>query len=270
MSNSISINDAAKNMNFSQTCNLLSQFVKDNNNNRTHGLPNNLHTSLGEGFNGSTMNLFPVNHQAEDSNGSIGRTINLFPQISGFDSSMNKRTGPEPAAAQMTIFYGGQVVVFNDLPSDKAKEVINLASSFESSLKKRKVETPASPVPLSAPAPAPNAKPSINQNLSPKPNTSQPQPQPQPQSQSLGMGSPNFVTSAIPPVSPFPRASIPTDLPITRKASLQRFLEKRKDRLVGKATPSENVSETGATKAIEIKTWLGLNSLPVIQQKQQL
>ncbi|XP_074269293.1 protein TIFY 11d-like [Silene latifolia] len=251
MSNSISINEfsrfaAGKNMNFSQTCNLLSQFVKDNK--RPTG-------------DRSTMNLFPVN-QAEDSNGSIGRTINLFPQISGFDSSVNKRPNPEPAAAQMTIFYGGQVVVFNDLPSDKAAEVINLASSFESSLKKRKVETCASPVPIAIPTSvlAPNAKPSITQNQNPS----------QPQSQSLAMGGPNFMTGVLPPASPLPRASIPADLPITRKASLQRFLEKRKDRLVSKASPSENVSETGAAKAVEGKTWLGLNSLPVFQQKQQL
>jgi jasmonate ZIM domain-containing protein len=34
----------------------------------------------------------------------------------------------EPEKAQMTIFYGGQVIVFNEFPADKAKEVMILAS----------------------------------------------------------------------------------------------------------------------------------------------
>ena len=86
--------------------------------------------------------------------------------------SVNKRASPEPPTPQMTIFYGGKVLVFNDLPADKAKEVMDLAISFEASLKKRKVETtistPSSPgaVPVSGQ----NANPTLISNHNSKQN----------------------------------------------------------------------------------------------------
>ncbi|XP_074273578.1 protein TIFY 10a-like [Silene latifolia] len=248
-------NSLAQKMSFSQTCNLLSQYVKEK---RALGFSNNLDTSRGA----STMNLFPVK-QAEDSNdGSVGRTIDLFPQISGFNSSVNKRATPEPPAAQMTIFYGGQVVVFNDLPADKATEVMNLASSFESSLKKRKVETPATPVPV------PSPKASINENSNPNPN-----PNPIPslsQPQNLTVGAPSFGNNVIPAAAAVsqPAVRVASDLPIARKASLHRFLEKRKDRIVGKAPLCGDGVDGGAAKPVNGNAWLGLNSLPIFQQQQ--
>ena len=35
---------------------------------------------------------------------------------------------PEPQTAPLTIFYGGQVIVFNDFSAEKVKEVMDLAS----------------------------------------------------------------------------------------------------------------------------------------------
>lgn len=39
----------------------------------------------------------------------------------------------QPQAAQMTIFYGGQVIVLDDFPADKAKEIMLLAAMGSSS-----------------------------------------------------------------------------------------------------------------------------------------
>ncbi|KAM3188858.1 hypothetical protein ACQJBY_067669 [Aegilops geniculata] len=68
--------------------------------------------------------------------------------------------GPAPANAQMTIFYGGQVLVLDEVPADRAAELLRVAA-----------------------------------------------------------------------------AATGGDLPMARKASLQRFMEKRKGRLAARAVP---------------------------------
>ncbi|KAL1532918.1 protein TIFY 10A-like [Salvia divinorum] len=116
--------------NFSQTCNLLSQYLKENG-----------------GFCDLDLNFNPKG------------SVNQSPKIEQ----------PEKEIEQMTIFYAGQVIVLNDIPAVKAKEIINLA-------------TAVSPI-------------------------QKPQP--------------------LPPLG--------SDLPIARKNSLARFLEKRKDRITAAA-----------------------------------
>ncbi|KAL2940540.1 Protein TIFY 10b [Bienertia sinuspersici] len=232
MSSSSAMGDSGRisgqKMSFSQTCNLLSQYVKEK---RALGISDNRGPA--------TMNLFPVSGKqgsSEDSNGCIGRTINLFPQLSGFNSSVKKRASPEPPAPQMTIFYGGQVLVFNDLPADKAKEVMDLASSHEASLKKRKVETTNStpPSPAAVPVSAQNTKPAANPTVIPNQNMNV---------------APKFVNSVNPAVVP----------------NASGFSSS----LVGKP-PSDVVANGGSSKPVEGKAWLGLNSLPAFQmQKQQ-
>ncbi|KAM1020195.1 hypothetical protein ACFX2I_041495 [Malus domestica] len=44
-------------------------------------------------------------------------------------------SNPQPgSAARMTIFYGGQVPVFNDLQAEKAKEIMGLATTGSSKI----------------------------------------------------------------------------------------------------------------------------------------
>ncbi|XP_047966724.1 protein TIFY 10A-like [Salvia hispanica] len=134
--------------NFSQTCNLLSQYLKENG-----------------GFGDLDLNFTPKG------------SVNQSPKIEQ----------PEKEVEQMTIFYAGQVIVLNDIPAGKAKEIINLATA----------------------------------------------------------------------VSPIQKPQLPplgSDLPIARKNSLARFLEKRKDRITA-AAPYQ-----ASKPAVKEEPWLEMGS----------
>ncbi|KAI3742142.1 hypothetical protein L1987_59822 [Smallanthus sonchifolius] len=142
---------------FSQTCNLFSQYLKEN----------STFPDLTLGRRTATMSLFPM---AET------------PRATAVAAQK-----PQDQSRTMTIFYNGQVLVFNDLAPEKVKEIMNLAE----------------------------------QGGAQKP--------------------PKTVVAA-------------SDLPIARKASLARFLEKRKDR-VRSPYPVHDVS-----KQEDSKEWLGLGA----------
>ena len=128
-------------------------------------------------------------------------TMNLFPMVETPRAAVQQ---PASTAGQkqqdqsktMTIFYNGQVIVFNDLSPEKAKEIIKLAENG-----------------------APQKPQKLDEPLK------------------------NTVVNA-------------SDLPIARKASLARFLEKRKDRITSRSPYQvEDVS-----KQDDSKSWLGLGA----------
>lgn len=232
--------------NFSQTCSLLSQYLKEK------GGFGELSLGLNRSFESNgvaakTMNLLPMLEKSGQNmevpaRNDANNPVNLFPQAAGFYSSTVKEELQSDTTdnicvaraladtAQMTIFYGGQVLVFNDFPSDKAREIMLLASK-------------GSPVTGNCFAP---------------PHTTPPKPAESASSlvapiSSSAAGIPPFgVTGLIPenPQTPlYPRMN---DLPLSRKASLTRFLEKRKDRITAKAP-----YQTNSSKSAENKTWLG-------------
>ncbi|GMI81334.1 jasmonate-zim-domain protein 1 [Hibiscus trionum] len=131
----------------------------------------------------TTMNLFPVDN---NKSGDVPKRVDCSTV-----TNMNKF---EPQTAEMTIFYGGQVIVFNNFPADKAKEIMLLASNSS--------RARSSP---------------IESGIGVSPTSKADKPAQQP---------------------------LPSDLPIARRASLHRFLEKRKDRIASKApyqiTSSDN------------------------------
>uniref|UniRef100_A0A5B7BT91 Protein TIFY n=1 Tax=Davidia involucrata TaxID=16924 RepID=A0A5B7BT91_DAVIN len=239
--------------NFSQTCSLLSQYLKEK------GTFGDLSLGMTRNFEGNgmpetfrqtattttTMNLFPTTEKSGVSTRNatpVSRNLNsmnLFPQQAGFastvskeevakktDSSVNKS---EPENAQMTIFYAGQVFVFNDLPADKGKEIMLLASNTGS----RDSNTFASSL-VQKPVKSTNLFPSGSNVV------------------------PNFGFNLIQEC--FQRLSQPivTDLPIARKASLTRFLEKRKDRITARAPYHPSNAAVALSKLAESKSRLGL------------
>ncbi|KAA0055758.1 protein TIFY 10a [Cucumis melo var. makuwa] len=164
------------------------------------------------------------------------KSLDLFPQEAGFgnsndvDSRVYKSATAGPQTSQMTIFYAGQVFVFNNFPADRVGDVMFLASQESSRLN---IPTAASvaarqpPILVGTPA----------DSLS---STSPPE---------LEIFHSNLISNdQIFPIS--------AALPMARKASIQRFLEKRKDRLTPRA-PYHNSSPMTSKNSGE-NSWLGL------------
>ncbi|KAL2338803.1 hypothetical protein Fmac_013249 [Flemingia macrophylla] len=212
---------------FSQTCTLLSQYLKEKGNfgDLTLGMNCSLETngsSETSCHSATTMELFPVimtqrNPTAMDFL-SPQTAVPLHSEVPTIvKPSLFKSMEKEPKASQLTIFYAGQVVVFDDFPADKVEEIISLVSK----------KTPQQSRNSSAYAHT------HNQNH------------------------PSFVPNITPQT---PSRPIACDLPIARKISLHRFLEKRKDRIAAKAPYQTHTPKFVSDMPAESMAWLGLSA----------
>ncbi|KAK8660038.1 hypothetical protein V6N13_050974 [Hibiscus sabdariffa] len=215
-------------LSFTRTCSLLGRYLKEKGSfgDLTLGMTCNVEANGAPEIVRPTMNLFPMDQM---SGGNVGgprslKSMDLFPQQAGFSlpapaddalkrvdftvNSSNKCVAMEPQTAPMTIFYGGQMIVFNDFPAEKAKEIMLLATQNQ------KTNTASMDG---------NGVPSTSNDV------------------------PNLRNECVQPAQQQP---IPADLPIARRASLHRFLEKRKDRITSKAPYHYQASNS--------RPWLGL------------
>ncbi|MCD7466400.1 hypothetical protein HAX54_003052 [Datura stramonium] len=234
---------------FSQTCNLLSQFLKKKG---SFGDLNNLGiyrsfepTGSQQTAAATTMNLLPMIEKSGDSSLSSStseknpqKPMNLFPQEADFCKEQTTKMtaaakSDQPEKAQMTIFYGGQVIVFDDFPADKANEIMKLAN------KKTNKQNPTNVFSYTM---MNNQKPA----------------------ESAANLVTNFGNSLI---QELPKCQMPisqpsvADLPIARRNSLTRFLEKRKDRITATA-PYQicNKKIANSNNDENNKAWLGLGA----------
>lgn len=240
---------------FSQTCNLLSQFLKKKS---SFGDLNNLGIYRSFEPTGSqqtavptttTMNLLPMIEKSGDSSSLSSsssseknpqKPMNLFPQQVDFCKEQSTKMtaaaaakSDQPEKAQMTIFYGGQVIVFDDFPADKANEIMKLAN------KKTNKHNPTNVFSYTM---MNNQKPA----------------------ESAANLVTNFGNSLIQELPlkcqmPISQPSV-ADLPIARRNSLTRFLEKRKDRITATAPYQICNKKLANSKNEENKAWLGLGA----------
>ncbi|KAK7406329.1 hypothetical protein VNO78_07952 [Psophocarpus tetragonolobus] len=132
----------------------------------------------------------------------------------------------EPRGSQMTIFYGGQVIVFDDIQADKAKDIMSFARKGMSQNQNDFAYT----FPATSTRPFP-----FLMNIIPTTANNSLQDHPQP-----------------------PSKTVICDLPLARKASLHRFLEKRKNRIAARAPYQTSNHMAALSKPAESMPWLTL------------
>ncbi|KAL0908871.1 hypothetical protein M5K25_023383 [Dendrobium thyrsiflorum] len=230
---------------FALTCSLLSQYIKEKGSfaDLGFGMPSRAldSSSLGKPETyrpPTTMSLLPgVDISGDDREGkedssplNATRSMELFLQHGGLSPTSPPTEAKEPEKAQLTMFYGGKVVVFDNFPAEKAKELMQIASKGQNF-------TSGTATAVSPSVPAADIQ-----------NFSAPADLPV-----------KFAAGAQPNFSGEPLNSY---LPIARKVSLHRFLQKRKDRISAKAPyqlNSRNDSKDFVNVEEEIsKPWLGL------------
>ncbi|XP_019415911.1 PREDICTED: protein TIFY 10A-like [Lupinus angustifolius] len=240
---------------FSHTCSLLSQYMKEKGSFGDLTIEMTCNKEQIESpetscQSATTMNLFPTKENNIAPKNLTALDL-LSPQAAFrphlpaeeiptlTNSSVIKPVSKGSKPAQLTIFYAGQVIAFDDVPADKANEIMSFASKGISQSQNYSVQTytrsqpsfPHNLVRTSADSIAPNV------NIIPSTRANSILQHPQPSSR-----------------------PVVCDLPIARNASLHRFLEKRKDRIAAKA-PYQVTNHIEATnKPIESKSWLGLGA----------
>ncbi|KAF0892760.1 hypothetical protein E2562_017723 [Oryza meyeriana var. granulata] len=182
---------------FAVTCGLLRQYVRERQQQQPPTPVSLLATVAEVEEDDRTMQLFPPRPA-----GAVATT-----------ASAQTTSSSQAGTAPLTIFYDGRVLVFDDVPAEKAVELMKLAGSA------------SSPAPVAEATPPP------------------------------------------PPQTVQPASAALSEMPIARKASLQRFLQKRKHRIITSDPYKKAVAPSpapdksfAAVKPVkdEPATWLGL------------
>ncbi|XP_058749656.1 protein TIFY 3B-like [Vicia villosa] len=155
----------------------------------------------------------PVAVDGVSSNMDDGSMVNFSANKSMAASRMNEAF---PSTNQLTIFYNGNICIYNGIPAEKMQEIMLMASASAKSTETKNI---------------------VKQS---------PVPSPMPSSPSSPLAATDNVASSQALCFPAKKSSVCRlqEFPIARRHSLQRFLEKRRDRLGSKAPyPSSPITK---------------------------
>ncbi|KAH6781253.1 hypothetical protein C2S51_006546 [Perilla frutescens var. frutescens] len=213
--------------NFMQTCNLLSRYIKEK------GSLRDLNMEIG----GKVESVEAIVKPGSTQSASASTTVNNFltnkpsmeqqPSMAPISSINTPMSKDDPKPSQLTIFYSGRVLVFDDYPAEMAKELMTFAKKESSKMSCGILPNVGGENPSSSSVVAPVS--SSRDGLPPRPQAST--------SSHKGAG----ISSNTCKEKTCPEAN-GSDLPIARRSSLHRFLEKRKDRAAARG-PYHQVQE---------------------------
>ncbi|KAG7586796.1 Tify domain [Arabidopsis thaliana x Arabidopsis arenosa] len=114
--------------NFSQRCSLLSRYLKEK------GSFGNINMGLARISDLELAGKFDLKGQQNVIKKAETRPLEVIQKLSVSDSkaiyvdlSEPEKVVAKPGNSQLTIFFGGKVMVFNEFPEDKAKEIMEVA-----------------------------------------------------------------------------------------------------------------------------------------------